>query len=110
MVNFNLLSVALREAAPVFFAAINGSETNSPNAYPGAGKLVHTTSGAVQGTASDLRPDVSAYLGIPFAKPPVGSLRFAPPVAYGKSDKTIDATKLVSIAPLTARIALIESV
>jgi hypothetical protein len=39
------------------------------------GDTVETTSGPVQGHASDWQPSVSEYLGIPFAVPPVGNLR-----------------------------------
>lgn len=37
------------------------------------GDLVDTTSGRVQGKASALRPDVSEYLGIPYAEPPLAT-------------------------------------
>ena len=48
------------------------------SAAASVGEVVDTTVGPVQGTSSKLRPDVSAYLGIPYAKPPVGDLRFEP--------------------------------
>jgi carboxylesterase type B len=46
------------------------------------GQSVKTSSGAVQGHASSWQPDVSEYLGIPYAKPPTGPLRFAAPQKY----------------------------
>lgn len=46
------------------------------------GQAVNTTSGSVQGHAASIANTVSEYLGIPFAKPTVGNLRFAAPVAY----------------------------
>lgn len=56
------------------------------------GQSVKTTSGSVIGKAADWKPEVSAYLGIPFAESPVGKLRFAAPVAF-RGDGTITATK-----------------
>lgn len=46
------------------------------------GQTVQTTSGPVNGHAALNESQVSEYLGIPFAKPPLGDLRFAAPVAY----------------------------
>lgn len=59
-------------------------------------KPINTTSGLVSGHASsNASAQVSEYLGIPYAQPPVGNLRFAPPVAYaGSSD--INGTNFVS--------------
>jgi hypothetical protein len=44
--------------------------------------LVFTTSGPVVGHASKEFSNVSEYLGIPFAIPPTGDLRFAAPQPY----------------------------
>jgi hypothetical protein len=46
------------------------------------GQTVNTTSGPVIGHAATIFPYVSEYLGIPFAQPPIGDLRFAGPLAY----------------------------
>lgn len=62
------------------------------------GQIVNTTSGPIQGTASTLRPDVSVYLGIPFAQPPTGDLRFAAPVAVTQSSSVINATTVVRLS------------
>lgn len=45
--------------------------------HPIAGDPVETSSGRIAGTR--LESGVNAYLGIPFAEPPVGELRWAPP-------------------------------
>lgn len=55
------------------------------------GRQVNTTSGIIQGHAAANRAEVSEYLGIPFAQPPVGDLRFAPPEPY-RSSSPIDAS------------------
>lgn len=59
------------------------------------GQKVHTTSGPVRGLAASKYKEVSVYRGIPYAKPPLGDLRFAAPQAY-EGHKPIDATKHVS--------------
>src|ERR1700712_1105556 len=57
------------------------------------GNPVKTTSGTVIGQASQWQPEVSEYLGIPFAKPPEGELRWAAPQPIIDSSKVINATK-----------------
>jgi cholinesterase len=59
------------------------------------GNAVKTTSGTVIGQASKWQPQVSEYLGIPFAKAPEGDLRWAPPQSISDSSKVINATKYV---------------
>ncbi len=41
--------------------------------------LVHTDNGPVQGFAPENADDIAAFLGIPFAAPPQGELRWRPP-------------------------------
>ncbi|KAN0115465.1 putative carboxylesterase [Hyaloscypha variabilis] len=43
---------------------------------------VRTSSGSVEGHFANKSSGVSEYLGIPFAKPPVGDLRWAPPEPF----------------------------
>jgi cholinesterase len=59
------------------------------------GQAVKTTSGSIVGQASSWKKDVSEYLGVPFAAPPVGPLRWAPPQKINGEGKTIQATKFV---------------
>src|SRR5579884_1698062 len=62
------------------FAAIVtliGASGVSAQMNPIAGDPVHTTSGLVAGT--EVQSGVKAYLGIPFASPPVGDLRWKAP-------------------------------
>ena len=46
------------------------------------GQGVNTTSGIIHGHAAPNRTEVSEYLGIPFAQPPLNKLRFAAPQPY----------------------------
>jgi carboxylesterase type B len=55
---------------------------------------VQTTSGPVDGHAASVASGVSEYLGVPYAQPPVGSLRFQPPVRYNGTGK-IDGKNFV---------------
>jgi cholinesterase len=57
------------------------------------GQDVDTTSGRVKGHAAATYPEVSEYLGIPYAASPVGNLRWMPPQAFSKSNKTFLAEK-----------------
>jgi para-nitrobenzyl esterase len=41
--------------------------------------LITTEAGIVQGAWSPIQPSVRAFLGIPYGKPPIGALRWAPP-------------------------------
>ena len=56
------------------------------------GQSVKTSSGEIKGHASSWKPAVSEYLGVPYAQPPVGDLRWAAPKAL-QSNKLVDATK-----------------
>ncbi|ODH52885.1 hypothetical protein GX48_01079 [Paracoccidioides brasiliensis] len=56
----------------------------------GFGDTTSTSSGLIRGHKSPSRPDVIEYLGIRYAQSPVGSLRFAKPLAY-TSDQFFEA-------------------
>jgi hypothetical protein len=64
----------------------------------GASQIIETSSGPVRGHAATIRPNVVAYLGIRYAEPPVGSLRFMPPKRYHGSE-LIDGGSVVSWLP-----------
>ena len=55
----------------------------------GAGAFVAAPSGGFRGI---LRDDVAVFRGIRYAAPPVGDLRFAPPVAAAVAETPVDAT------------------
>src|ERR1700742_576724 len=48
---------------------------------PSPTAVVQLADGKLQG--AEPHPGVRAFLGIPYAKPPVGSLRWRPPQAFG---------------------------
>ncbi|XP_033634396.1 cholinesterase 2-like [Asterias rubens] len=68
--------------------------------------FVTTSQGRILGTTMQFRPEghpefhgaVDAYLGIPYAEPPVGTLRLRPPVAKSWSGE-LQATKLGNPCP-----------
>lgn len=68
----------------------NKRQTGSSNV-----RTVNTTSGPVSGHVAPNATNVSEYLGIPYAKPPVDDLRFAPPEKY-TSTTSVNGTDFVS--------------
>lgn len=70
-----------------------------PNVPP---PIVETTAGRVSGF---WREGSAAFLGIPFAEPPVGELRFAAPVPHGSWEGVRPATEY---GPTPQRVALAE--
>lgn len=61
---------------------------------------VQTTNGPITGHAADNSPCVLEYLGIPYAKPPTGDRRFAPPERF-VGDEPYEAAHWGFDCPLT---------
>ena len=61
-----------------------------------AGPTVRTAEGPVHGVA---RNGMSAFLGIPYAAPPVGDLRWQPPKPHAPWTQTLNATKFGNTCP-----------
>lgn len=59
--------------------------------------LIHVPGlGTAEGVLSDFSSAVAVFRGIPYAKPPIGDLRWRPPLAYGPWTGTLDATSFGS--------------
>lgn len=59
-----------------------------------------SNNGAIIGHKAASAPQVVEYLGIPYAKPPIGELRFAAPVKFeGDATSTFEASEYVSLLP-----------
>ncbi|KAK5686813.1 hypothetical protein LTR17_026821 [Elasticomyces elasticus] len=56
--------------------------------------VISTTSGQIHGTIDPALPNVQQYLGIPYALPPVGGLRWAPPQPLDQPNERVEATAL----------------
>jgi len=62
------------------------------------GAQIQTSSGVVSGHPASNASGVSEYLGIPFAQPPVGKLRFQPPVPLSSPSSVVNGSAFVSIS------------
>lgn len=69
------------------------------NAATSDPSLVKTQQGMVQGV---VQSTFRAFLGIPYAAPPVGNLRWKPPQAHAPWSTTLNATRAGSPCPQTA--------
>jgi carboxylesterase type B len=82
-------------AASMLMAPLAGAAPGPPShrGHRDPGLTVHTTSGIYTGLVnSTTAPDVNQWLGIPYARPPLGSLRFMPPEKaphYGTADAKV---------------------
>jgi para-nitrobenzyl esterase len=62
--------------------------------------IANTSSGRVRGRVID---GIARYLGIPYAAPPVGNLRFMPPEPHAPWDEPRDATAFGPTPPYQLR-------
>ncbi|BCS20354.1 uncharacterized protein APUU_20786A [Aspergillus puulaauensis] len=78
----------------LFTLPVLGAPASSSNGSSNAGLFIHTSSGPIQGFFNQSAPDVRQFLGVPFAEPPIGDLRFAPPQSKNPNGTTINAFAL----------------
>ena len=64
------------------FAVGFASPTSSAKRGKDTGLKIQTSSGLIEGFFNSTAPDVRQFLGVPFAEPPIGDLRFARPEVY----------------------------
>src|SRR3984957_1862437 len=88
----------LRPVAAVLFGLLSAATAIVPAAIAAdrAGPIVRTAEGTVQGFISN---GVGAFLGIPYASPPVGDLRWQPPKPHAAWTTTLNATKFGNTCP-----------
>ncbi|XP_055327792.1 neuroligin-4, X-linked-like [Paramacrobiotus metropolitanus] len=74
-------------------SARNGTTRLQCSKYHKRRLMVHTTSGPVEGTTACISKNerVMAFLGIPYAEPPLNNLRFRPPVKKAHWNSTLEA-------------------
>jgi cholinesterase len=72
--------------------ALSTSDRHGPSTN--ASLTVKTTSGRVHGKFDAAQPDVRQFLGIPYAQPPVGNLRWLAPQPLSQPEQEIEATEL----------------
>jgi para-nitrobenzyl esterase len=86
-------------AAPAVSASTLGGHTPGHAPPHASGPVVGTTDGAVRGLANGA---VDEFLGIPYAAPPVGTLRWRPPQLTARWSGVRDATRFAPHCPQPA--------
>src|SRR6516225_2982486 len=84
------LALGLTLAAGPLVAPMRAHATEAP--------IVQTREGRVQGFVKD---GVAQFLGIPYAAPPVGKLRWMPPVRHAPWSEVLQSTAYGSNCPQT---------
>jgi len=67
---------------------------------------VNTQNGLIIGHKAPNRTEVNEYLGIPYAQPPINSLRFAPPEPYDPSNSSSPLMALNLVRPFPCNLSL----
>lgn len=89
----------LGEALLISILCLSSPASGTPAKHSwSVGQTVYTQGGPVTGHAASSAKNVSTYLGIPYAKPPIGDLRFVPPEGY-YNHTLVDGSKFVCSPP-----------
>ncbi len=92
---------ALAAACLLGSVALAGAGAAAPAGSPDAAPTVQTENGAVVGKAEG---NTARFLGIPYAAPPTGALRFRPPQPRAPWSGPLQATEFGSPCPQTPRL------
>jgi para-nitrobenzyl esterase len=92
--------VVIATFVSALLAACVSSETTSPRTGVALTGIVQTSSGPVRG---EQRARIDRFLGIPYAAPPVGALRWRPPEPSPAISSTLDATHFAPTCAQAAR-------
>jgi len=89
-------SVSSVIAAAVAILQVTSATPVAAPPAPNDQLTISTSSGRLHGKIEKSNPNVRQFLGIPFAQPPLGDLRFAPPKPLPKStcNKDVEAKKI----------------
>jgi len=91
-----LRAAALLTAAGLLLASCGGSTIGPRPLASGNSLVLVTDRGSVQGTSGS---GVRKFYAIPYAAPPVGALRFAPPALHAKFSGILNATVPGNVCP-----------
>jgi hypothetical protein len=82
---------------PILIVSVQVIECALGSSRRNVGAQVQTSSGVISGHAASNATGVSEYLGIPYAQPPVGNLRFYPPVQLQSPSSVVNGSNFVHI-------------
>ncbi|KAF5285721.1 hypothetical protein FQR65_LT02249 [Abscondita terminalis] len=83
----------------VVFVTLCGESGASIPVHKYSTRVVRTKYGALRGIIVHSHPPVEAFLGVPYATPPVGSLRYMPPVTPSIWKTTRLADRFSAVCP-----------